>query len=117
MEADARSIQFLLDEGVAVEPVGGVKGKEGSDAQHDRPQNLIPDVEIVVGETAALVCQDAVVGVRGGILRDTDAEGPALFHALEDEIDPVSILPQQTLQAWRNGVFVAESLFRPLERA
>src|SRR5260370_8466280 len=110
MEADARSIQFLLDEGVAVEPVGGVKGKEGSDAQHDRPQNLIPDVEIVVGETAALVCQDAVVGVRGGILRDTDAEGPALFHALEDEIDPLTLLPQQTLHTSRHVSLFADSL-------
>src|SRR5437016_11043236 len=29
-------IQFLLDEGVAVEPVGGVKGKERGHPQHDR---------------------------------------------------------------------------------
>jgi hypothetical protein len=35
-EADVSAIEFLLDEGVAVEPVGGVKGKEGGYAQHDR---------------------------------------------------------------------------------
>jgi hypothetical protein len=28
-EADVSAIQFLLDEGVAVDPVSGVKGKEG----------------------------------------------------------------------------------------
>jgi hypothetical protein len=38
-----------------------------------------------------------------------------LFHALEDEIDPVSILPHQTMQAWRHVVFFADSLFRPLD--
>ncbi len=99
IEADVVSLQFLLDEGVAVEPVGGVKGKEGGHPQHDRPQNLISDIEVIMRETAALVRQDAVVRIRGGIFRDTDAEGPALFHALEDEIDPVSILLHQTTQS------------------
>ena len=83
MEADARSIQFLLHEGVAVEPVGGVKGKEGGYAQHDRPQNLIPDIEVVVRETAALVGQDAIVRIGSGIFRDADAEGPTLFTLLK----------------------------------
>jgi hypothetical protein len=76
MEADAGSIQFLLDEGVAVEPVGGVKRKGGCHPQHDRSQNLIADVEVVVRETAPLVSQNAVVGVRGGIFREADAESP-----------------------------------------
>ncbi len=99
MEADVGSIQFLFDEGVAVEPVGGVKRKEGGHPQHHRSQNLIPDVKIVVRETAALVRQDAVVRVLGGIFRDTDAESPALFHALEDEIDSVTVLLEQTIQS------------------
>ncbi len=52
-----------------------------------------------MGETAALVRQDAVVRVLGGIFRDTDAESPALFHALEDEIDPVIVVLDQTVQS------------------
>ena len=115
VEADARSIQFLLDEGMAVEPVGGVKGKEGGYAQHDRSENLIPDIKIVVGEAAALVSQDAVVGVWGGIFGNSDAKGPTLFHALEDEIDPVGILLDQTMQLGGYVLFFAHSLFRPLD--
>ena len=61
------SIQFLLDEGVAVEPVGGVKGKERGHPQHDRSQKIIPDIEVVMRETAPLVRQNAIVGVLGGI--------------------------------------------------
>ena len=73
MKADLTAIQFLLHEGVAVEPVGGVKRKEAGHAQEDRPQNLVPNVEIVVGEAAALMRQDPMIGVLGGILRHADA--------------------------------------------
>ena len=52
-EADVVPLQFLLHEGVAVEPVGGVEGKERRHAHDDRPQDLIADVEVVVGEAAA----------------------------------------------------------------
>ena len=48
------ALQFLLDEGVAVEPVGGMEGKEAGDAHDDRPQDFVPDVEVVVGEAAPL---------------------------------------------------------------
>jgi hypothetical protein len=99
MEADLGSIQFLLDEAVAVEPVSGVKEKEGGHTQNDRSQNLISDTEVVMRETAALVCQDAIVRVWGGIFRHADAKCPTLFHALEDEVDPVSLLLHQTTQS------------------
>src|SRR5215467_1260002 len=69
-EADVGPLQLLLDEGVAVEPVGGMEREEAGHAQDDRTQNFIPDVEIVVGETAVLVRQDAVMGIAGGIPRD-----------------------------------------------
>src|SRR3954447_15581217 len=59
---DPPSLQFLFDEGVAVQPVGGVKRKETCHAHNDRAQNLIPDIEIVMRKAAALVRQDAVVG-------------------------------------------------------
>src|SRR5437764_15421098 len=45
-----------------------------------------------LGEAAPLMRQDTVVGVLGGILGHGDAEGPAQFHALEDEVDTESIL-------------------------
>ncbi len=85
------SLQFLLHERVAIEPAGGVKRKEARHAHDDGPQNLVPDVEVVMGEAAGLMRQDAVVGILRGILRHADPEPAALFHALEDEVDAESL--------------------------
>src|SRR5215469_15308578 len=46
-EADVGAVQFLLDEGVAVEPIGSGKGEEGGHAQHDRSEYLVAEVEVV----------------------------------------------------------------------
>ena len=54
-EADLVPVQFLLDEGVAVEIVGGLEREEGGHAQHHRPQGFIPHVEVVMREAAALL--------------------------------------------------------------
>src|SRR5215831_13909369 len=93
MEADVGAYQFSLDEGVAVEPVGGMERKETGYADNDRSQHLVANVEVVVGEAAALDCQNTVVGVLGGKLGHGDAEGAALFHAPEDEVDAKGIPP------------------------
>ncbi len=114
-EADLVSVQFLLDEGVAVEPVGGMEGKEGGHAHDDRPQHLVPDVEVVMGETAALMRQDAVVGVLRREFGDADAEGAALFHALEDEVDAIGILPLHAAQRGQDVIFFAHAFFRPFD--
>ena len=92
MEANLLSLQFLLYERVAVEPVGGMKGKEARHAHDDGPQNCIPDIEVVVGEAAPLVGQDAMVGVLRRKFGHADAEGSALLHALEDEVDAIGFL-------------------------
>lgn len=42
-----------------------------------------------MGEAAALDRQDAMIRILGGVLGHGDAEGAALLHALEDEIDAV----------------------------
>ena len=64
LKSNVIALQFLLDERVSVQPIGGLKGKEGGYAQHDRSQDLIPDVEIIMGEAAALRSHNAVVRVR-----------------------------------------------------
>ena len=110
------SLQFPLDEGVAVEPVGGVKGKEAGHTDDDRPQDLVTDVEVVVGKAAALVRQDAVVGVLSGILGYADAECAPLFHALEDEVDAVGATLLHAAQCRQNVILFAESFLRPLHR-
>ena len=93
-EADPRPRQLLLDEAVAVEIVGGPKGEEGCHQDDHRPEHLVADVEVVVGETAALMGQDAVMRVLGRIFRQADAEGWPLLQALEDEVDTVGIMPR-----------------------
>src|SRR6266568_7805484 len=115
-EADVGPLQLPLDERVAIEPVRGVEREEACHAQDDGPQNFIVDVEVVMRETAALVREDAVVWVSGGILRDGDAERPALFHALEDEVDAVSVRLLDTAQRGQHVILFANSLFGPFDR-
>ncbi|MBV6433897.1 MAG: hypothetical protein IANPNBLG_04131 [Bryobacteraceae bacterium] len=92
-----------------------MEGKETGHAQDDRPQNLVADIEVVVGEATALVRQDAVVGILGGILRNADAEGAALFHAFEGEVDAVGATFLHAAQCGQDVVLFAEALFGPLK--
>ena len=91
-EADLRAVEFLLDEAVAIEIVSRLEGEERGHTHHHGAKSFIADVEIVVGEAAALADEDAVMRVLGGIFRHADAEGRPLLHALEDEIDAVGVL-------------------------
>jgi len=93
-----------------------VKRKEAGHADDDRPQHLVPNVEIVVRETAALMRQDSMIGVLGGILRHADAKRPALFHAFEDEVDAIGVLLLHATQRGQNVVLFAGSLFGPFHR-
>ena len=54
VEAYVAPFQFLLHKRVPVQPVRGVEWKEGSNADDDRPEHLVPNVEVVVGEAARL---------------------------------------------------------------
>jgi len=67
-----------------------------------------------VGESARLMRQDAVVGILRGILRHADPKRPALFHALEDEVDAIGILLHQAAHRRQNVVFLAHTFSRPL---
>ena len=88
-ETDLGAPQFLFDEGMAVEIVGGLERKKRGDPHDDGAEDLIADVKIVVREATPLMRQDAMVRVLGGILGHADAEGGPLFHAFEDEVDAV----------------------------
>src|SRR5271165_1121058 len=84
-EADLRSVQLLFDEAVAVEVIGGLERQERGDAHHHRAEGFVTDVEIVVGEAAALAGKDAIIGILGWEFRHGDAKGRPLLHALENE--------------------------------
>ena len=112
-EADLRPLQLLLDEAVAVEVVGGPEGEERRHPQHHRSERLVADVEIVVGEAAALRRQNTMIGILGGIARHGDAEGRALLHAPEDEIDAVAVVPRHAPLPRQDVVLLAHALLGP----
>src|SRR5580700_9543764 len=114
-ETDFGALQFLFHEGVAVEPVRCMEREKTGYTDNDRSQNFIADVEVVMGEAAPLLCQNSVIGILGGILRDGDAEGAALFHAFEEEVDPVSVGLLHLAQSGKDVILFADSLFGPLD--
>ena len=114
-EADPGPLQLLLDEAVAVEIGGGLKREEGSHPQGHRPERLVADVEVIVGEAAALARDDAVVRVPGRVFRQADAEGRPLLHALEDEVDAVGVTTRHPLQPRQHVVLLAHPLLGPFD--
>jgi len=69
-----------------------------------------------MSETAALVAEEAVIRVGGGVLRNGDAKRPALFHALEDEVNTLSVPLLSRPQRGQHVIFFADSLFGPFDR-
>lgn len=115
-ETDPAPDQFPRDARGAVEPVGRVAGEKRGPADQDRSEPLGADIEVVMGEAAGRMRQDAVVGVLRGILRHAAPEGAALFHALEDEVDSERILLHHPSQGGQNVIFLANTFSRPLHR-
>src|SRR6202521_2294898 len=115
VKADSGALQFPLDEGVTVEPVGCMEREETSHADNDWPQKFISDIEVVMGEATPLLCQNTVIRVLGGILRHGDTEGAALFHAFEDEVDAESVGLLHLVQRRQDAILFADSLFGPLD--
>ena len=46
-EADSLAPEFHLDEVMTVDPLAGLKGEKGADAQHDGTEHFVPDIEVV----------------------------------------------------------------------
>src|SRR6185369_11389056 len=89
------------------EPVGGRKGKETRYTHDDGSQDCIPDIEVVVGEAASLVRQNAMVRIFRGIFGHADAEGSALLQAFENEVNAVGVLLLHAAQRGQNVVLFA----------
>jgi hypothetical protein len=113
-ETDFALKQLSLDERMTIEPVGCVKRKKRRHADNDRPEHLIPDIEVVMGKATDLMREDAVVGVLRGILRHADSERVALFHAFEDEVDAESFPLLHAAQYRQNVIFFAHAFAGPL---
>src|SRR5262249_32904009 len=83
---------------IELEPVGEavlLKGKKTDERHDEGPENFIADIEVVVGEAALLVGQDAVICILGRELRYGHPKGSSLLHALKYEKDTVSVLAPQ----------------------
>ena len=76
---------------------------------------MIADVEVIIGEPAAVRAEDAVIGIGGGELGHDGAKGRALLHALEDEVDAVPLRPFQPAQPRQDVVFFPYPFPRPLD--
>ena len=67
-----------------------------------------------MGETAALLLQDAVVRIAGFIPGLGAAKCAPLFHALEDEIDAEAVLLFHFPQKRADEILFAHILIRPI---
>jgi len=67
-------------------------------------------------ETAALRRQDPVIWIFGAVFRHADAKGGALLHALEDKVNTVGALLRHAALPGQDMIFLAYSLFGPLDR-
>src|SRR5215469_444385 len=112
-EADVGRLELMLNEAMAVEVVCSLEGEERAHEYHDRAEHLIANVEVVVSEPAALVSDDAVIGIIGGIFRHRDAEGRSHFHAFENKIDAVGIFSHHAALPAQDKVLLADALLGP----
>lgn len=114
-ELDCGTFQFDLDEVMTVEPIGGVKGQEGSHSEHQGSQSRVADIKVVVGEAAAAFAQDLVIRISGGELGLSRAQGGSLLHALEDEIDSIALGSFHAAQQRLDKLFLLNPLLGPLD--
>jgi hypothetical protein len=112
---DSIAFQFYLDEVMTVEPIGSVKGQEGSHSQHQRSQSGVADVKVVVGKPATAFAQDLVIRISGGELGLSRAQGGSLLHALEDEVDPIALGSFHAAQQRLDKLFLFNPLLCPLD--
>src|SRR5262249_41751164 len=114
-EPDVFPVEFLLDEGVAIEVVGGLERKKGGDAKHHRAEDFIAQVEVVMQVPAALLSQNPMVWILGSELGKGASERGALFHALENEVDAIAAGPLHATEPRPHVILFADPFLRPLD--
>src|SRR5262247_1063943 len=95
---------------MAIKPIGGVKGQKGGYPHHHRSQQLVSDIEVVVGKADSFLAHNSVVGVCSWKLGLVGAKASTVFHALEDEIDTVKLFLLHAVQERLDKLFLAHSL-------
>ena len=113
--ADAPTQTLPLHEVMAAEIPRGLKGKKGADPQNHGSQHVVEDIEVVVGEAASCLSDDAVIRIIGGEPGRDRAEGGGLLHALENEIDPEASGAFSLCEEGSYPIFLPHVLFRPFD--
>lgn len=113
-EVNPNTVKLGLNEIMAIEPIGGVKGKEGGHPHHYSSEPLVSDIEVIVGKASSVFAQDPVTGVSRGKFRLTGAKGGTVFHALKDEVEAVAVVSLHTAQERSDKLFLTNSFFSPL---
>src|SRR5262245_37212139 len=99
---------------MTVEPIGGVKGQEGSHSKDQGYQSRVANIKVVVGKAAAAFAQDLVIRVSGGEFGLSRAQRRPLLHALEDEVDPIALGSFHAAQPRLDKLFLFNALLSPL---
>src|ERR1700730_5474827 len=115
-EGDLLAIELLLDEVVAVEVIRRLEGKERRHTHDHGTEDFIADVEVVMGKAALLAGPNAVVGIPGREFRCCYTKARPLLHALEDEVDAVSVPSHHLAEPGLNIVLLAHALLGPRDR-
>src|SRR5262249_30148483 len=115
-QAHPSAVELDLNEIMAIKPIGGVKGQKGGYPHHHRSQQLVSDIEVVVGKADSFLAHNSVVGVCSWKLGLVGAKASTVFHALEDEIDIVKLFLLHAVQERLDKLFLAHPLLRPLHR-
>src|SRR5215470_3064333 len=102
---------------MTVEPIGGVKGQEGSHSNDQGSQSRVADIKVVVGKAAAAFAQDLVIGVSGGELGLSRPQRRPLLHALEDEVHPIALGLFHAAQPRLDKLFLFNALRQSSERS
>src|SRR5262245_56904858 len=99
---------------MTIEPIGGVKGQEGSHSDDQGSQSRVADIKVVVGKAAAAFAQDLVIRISAGELGLSRPQRRPLLHALEDEVDPIALGSFHTAQQRLDKLFLFNALLCPL---
>jgi len=114
VETEALALQLPGDEGMTVNPVASLKRQKGTDAQDHGPEDLIAQVEIVVGIARPLPLDDAIVRILGRVLRRAGAEVGARFHRFEDEVHAEALAPFHGQEIGADVIFLPEAFLLPV---
>ncbi len=99
-----------LHEVVPVPKIGGLEGQVRTDAQCERSDHRVTEVEVVMQVTGGDSPDDAIVGSSVGNLGSFEWKVAAHFPAREDTVDPLLILPFHPLQVRPDAVLLAHTL-------